>query len=200
LPSPKYYSGGAVIDDADRPEGSAREDLESLMSRYQESDSTAATLLAGRLNGRLLRFFAAQVKDRDRAQDLLQDCWLRIHRARHTYRSGEPLLPWVYAIARRVQVDDYRKVQRIRRHELQEEVKEPAAPVAPEPPASSRTLSVTELLERLPPPQREAILLLKVSGLTLEEVARATGTTVGAVKQRAHRAYTNLRRLFGEEK
>ncbi|MBV8828558.1 MAG: hypothetical protein JO108_04965, partial [Acidobacteriaceae bacterium] len=104
-----------MIEDANRPEGPARDDLESLMSRYQESDSTAATLLAERLNGRLLRFFAAQTRDRDRAQDLLQDCWLRIHRARHTYRAGEPLLPWVYAIARRVQVDDYRKVQRIRR-------------------------------------------------------------------------------------
>jgi len=189
-----------VIEDANRPEGPARDDLESLMSRYQESDSTAATLLAERLNGRLLRFFAAQTRDRDRAQDLLQDCWLRIHRARHTYRAGEPLLPWVYAIARRVQVDDYRKVQRIRRHELQEEAKEPAAPVPSEPPASAGIVSVTELLERLPPPQRETILLLKVSGLSLEEVARATGTTVGAVKQRAHRAYKNLRRLFGEER
>jgi RNA polymerase sigma-70 factor (ECF subfamily) len=189
-----------VIEDANRPEASTTEDLESLMRRYQDSDFTAATLLAESLNGRLLRFFAAQTRDRDRAQDLLQDCWLRIHRARHTYRPGEPLLPWVYAIARRVQVDDYRKAQRIRRHELQGEAKEPAAPVTPEPPASSASLRVTELLKLLPPQQRETILLLKVSGLSLEEVARATGTTVGAVKQRAHRAYMNLRRLFGEEK
>jgi RNA polymerase sigma-70 factor (ECF subfamily) len=188
-----------VIEDANRREAST-EDLESLMRRYQESDSTAATLLAGKLNGRLLGFFAAQIRDRDRARDLLQDCWLRIHKARHTFRPGEPLLPWVYAIARRVQVDHYRKVQRIARHEVQEEIKDIPAPVPAERSGGSGSRGVTELLERLPPQQRETILLLKVSGLTLEEVARATGTTVGAVKQRAHRAYVNLRRLFGEEK
>jgi RNA polymerase sigma-70 factor (ECF subfamily) len=40
--------------------------------------------------------------------------------------------------------------------------------------------------------------MLKVSGLSLEEVARATGSSVGAVKQRAHRAYEKLRQVFGE--
>ena len=47
------------------------------------------------------------------AEDMLQDAWLRIHRVRHTYRPGEPLRPWVYAIARRVRVDSYRKRHRI---------------------------------------------------------------------------------------
>jgi len=65
-------------------------------------------------------------------------------------------------------------------------------------PERKRTLALTELLRTLPAAQRETIWLLKVSGLSLEEVARATGSSVGAVKQRAHRAYEKLRKVFGE--
>ena len=63
-----------------------------------------------------------------------------------------------------------------------------AAPAAPE---AARPLS--ELLAPLPPGQREVITLMKGCGMTLEEVARATCSTVGAVKQKAHRAYERLR-------
>jgi RNA polymerase sigma-70 factor (ECF subfamily) len=50
-----------------------------------------------------------------------------------------------------------------------------------------------ELLAPLPESQREVILMLKVAGMSLEEVARATSSTVGSVKQKAHRAYERLR-------
>jgi len=53
------------------------------------------------------------------------------------------------------------------------------------------------LLKELPTAQRETILMLKGAGLTLEEVARASGSTIGAVKQRAHRAYEKLRKVLG---
>jgi RNA polymerase sigma-70 factor (ECF subfamily) len=54
-------------------------------------------------------------------------------------------------------------------------------------------------LTNLPESQREVILMLKVSGMSLEEVARATSSTVGAIKQRAHRAYATLRRILDKE-
>ena len=54
------------------------------------------------------------------------------------------------------------------------------------------------LLEELPPAQREVVLLLKVSGMSVEEVARATGSTMGAIKQKAHRAYATLRKRLME--
>lgn len=57
-----------------------------------------------------------------------------------------------------------------------------------------------ELLRTLPEAQRQTILMLKVAGMSLEEVARASGTSVGAVKQKAHRAYQALRKLLGGEK
>ncbi|MDQ2842788.1 MAG: RNA polymerase sigma factor [Acidobacteriota bacterium] len=172
---------------------SVEEGIEELMRRYQEADSEAASLLVARLSPQLFRFFLMQAGDRSRAEDLLQDLWLRIHKARHTYRFGEPLLPWLYAIARRVQVDDYRRKSRVTKHEFQSEQLPEAADASS---GGSAALEMADLLENLPEAQREMIVMLKVAGLSLEEVARATGTSTGAVKQRAHRAYKTLRQML----
>lgn len=64
-------------------------------------------------------------------------------------------------------------------------------------PAARSDEALLKLLEALPEGQKEVILMLKVSGMTLEEVARATSCTVGAVKQKAHRAYQKLRIVLG---
>jgi RNA polymerase sigma-70 factor (ECF subfamily) len=70
-------------------------------------------------------------------------------------------------------------------------------PAAREENQASR-LAFQELLATLPEGQREVLMMLKVGGLSLEEVARATSSTVGAVKQKAHRAYERLRSLLLE--
>jgi RNA polymerase sigma-70 factor, ECF subfamily len=75
-------------------------DLEQLMMRYQKADPDASAVLVELLSPQLYRFFASQMGSRADAEDMLQDAWLRIHRVRHTYRPCEPVLPWVYAIAR----------------------------------------------------------------------------------------------------
>ena len=165
--------------------------LEMLMARYQEGDFTAATALIGRLSPQLHRFFLAQFASRADADDLLQETWLRIHKVRHTYRPSEPMLPWFYAIARRVRVDHYRKAIRTtaREHRL-EEMSEVAAAIPGE---SERTDDLEALLAPLPQSQREVIEMLKVAEMSLEEVARATSSSVGSVKQKVHRAYEKLR-------
>src|ERR1043166_4107614 len=86
--------------------------LETLMIRYQQGDSSAVSSLVNRLSPQLHRFFLAQVVSRQYADDLLQETWLRIHQVRHTYRPGEPVLPWLYAIARHIRVDHYRQAVR----------------------------------------------------------------------------------------
>jgi RNA polymerase sigma-70 factor (ECF subfamily) len=124
---------------------------------------------------------------------MLQEAWLRIHRVRHTYRPGEPLLPWVYAIARCVRVDSYRKRRRIAGREIAVEVlPEPA--VAREDPTDLPPFD--QIIAELPASQRQVLTMLKVNGLTLEEVAQATSSSVGSVKQKAHRAYERLRGLI----
>ena len=164
------------------------------MEAYQRGDSAAGDELFRRVSAQLYRFMAVQSGDRRHADDLLQDLWLRVHKARNTYRPGEPVIPWLYAIARFVKVDGYRK----RRAERFED------PLVPgfEPKVTTRGRGVDlpeieHLLEGLPESQREVVLMLKVSGLSLEEVAKATASSVGSVKQKAHRAYEKLRSTLG---
>ena len=164
--------------------------LEALMTRYQEGDFVAARTLIDRLSPQLHRLFVAQFASRGDADDLLQETWLRIHKVRHTYRAGEPVLPWFYAIARHVRVDHYRKASRTTAREQRlEEISHAEA----RPGESNRTADLEELLAPLPESQREVIQMLKVAGMSLEEVARATSSSVGSVKQKAHRAYQRLR-------
>lgn len=169
------------------------------MARYQQGEPGAAAALIDRLSPQLHRFYMAQVFSRKHAQDLLQETWLRIHVARRTYRPGEPLLPWIYAIARHVRVDSYRKIRRVEsREQLMESV--PERPPQTEPPGPD----LQALLAALPESQREVIVMLKISGMSLEEVARATSSSIGSVKQKAHRAYQKLRETlvdsgFGRE-
>src|SRR5882672_886675 len=101
---------------------------EHLMALYQQADASAAAALVDLLSPQLYRFFASQMGSTNEAEDMLQEVWLRIHRVRHTYRPGEPVLPWVYSIAHRVRVDNYRKRHRICSREQ-------GTDVLPEPPA-----------------------------------------------------------------
>src|SRR6185437_41549 len=174
----------------------SQRELQSCMVRYQGADPEAARALIRSLSPALYRFLSSPASTRNEAEDLLQEAWLRIHKARHTYRPGEPVLPWIYAIARHVRVDGYRRRRRIAQREV-------GADVLPERAASERLTpqapDFEALMSYLPENQREVVTLLKVEGLSLEEVARVTASTVGAVKQKAHRAYKRLREILMQE-
>jgi RNA polymerase sigma-70 factor (ECF subfamily) len=168
--------------------------LEFLMAGYQQANEEAASALIRKVSPLLLRYFAAQLAGRAHADDLLQETWMRVHKARHTYRPGEPLLPWIFAIARHTGLDNYRKTRRLESRETQVE----ELPERPDSPhvASQEIVDVQELLAELPESQREVIVMLKISGMSIEEVARATSASVGSVKQKAHRAYEKLRQVL----
>lgn len=163
------------------------------MVRYQQGDAGAVSALVDTMSPQLHRFFTSQFVSRRFADDLLQETWLKIHQVRHTYRPGEPVLPWIYAIARNTRVDHYRRTRRVEDREQQVEMlPEVAAAAAPE----SRGVDMDALLRELPLSQREVVVMLKVSDMSIEEVARATSSSVGSVKQKAHRAYEKLRGLL----
>ena len=165
--------------------------FESLMVRYQEGDFAAATALIEACSPRLYRFFLAQAQSRIDADDLLQETWLRIHRVRHTYRAGQPALPWFYAIARHVRIDHYRRAMRGATNELELEQQTRRGETLARQPDDEYDLDT--LLAPLSQSQRELLEMLKVTGMSLEEVARATSSSVGSVKQKVHRAYKKLR-------
>lgn len=144
-----------------------------------------------------------QFMSRRHADDLLQETWLRIHEIRHTYRRGQPVRPWLYAIARNVRVDHFRKTHRTESREAQfdenAEVPHPLAAAAYNTVPPRGTPDMETLLALLPDSQREVIVMLKVAEMSLDEVARATGSSVGSVKQKAHRAYEKLRKELGTD-
>ena len=138
--------------------------------------------LVRRLSPPLLRFFSFSQVSVAEAEDLLQDCWLRIHRSRQTCRASEPVLPWIFAIARHTRLDGYRRTRRRMFREV----------LVADPPENLSIMPETRgdgaddlmnLLRQLPGSQREVIQMLKVSGMSLEDVARATSSSVG------HQAY-----------
>jgi RNA polymerase sigma-70 factor (ECF subfamily) len=191
-------SNESQVGDAAAATGQARETQcapgtpEYWMRLYQQADASAAASLVALISPALLRFFRFNSASREQAEDLLQETWLKIHRMRHSYRPGERVLPWVYAIAHHVRIDSYRRTRRIAAHEtLAETLPEPVGPNA-----AFDAVQFESLVATLPDPQREVITMLKVSGMTVEEVARATSSTVGAVKLKAHRAYERLRELL----
>lgn len=165
--------------------------LELLMLAYQQGDLAAAAELIRRVSPQLHAFFALQGTSRPEADDLLQETWLRVHQVRHTCRAGAAVLPWLYAIARHIRIDHFRSTVR-QQSGAQTFSQETALFVKPAQ-SSADTSDLEVLLQALPESQREVIVMLKVANMSLEEVARATGCSVGSVKQKAHRAYTKLR-------
>jgi RNA polymerase sigma-70 factor (ECF subfamily) len=171
-------------------------ELRTLMTQYQSADPAALDELVRRVSPPLLRYFSNSQFGRNDAEDMVQDCWLRIHRSRHTYRSSEPLMPWIYAIARHTRLDAYRKRRRLAAREvLVGSVPDTLYRAEP----AARQDDFARLVSALPDTQREVLFMLKVSGMSLEEIARATTSTVGAVKQKARRAYSTLRRALGKD-
>jgi RNA polymerase sigma-70 factor, ECF subfamily len=176
--------------------GEKTPDLEGLMLKYQQADRRSAEVLMAALVPVLSRFFMTTVDGRQACDDLVQETLLRIHRARHSYRPPDPLLPWVFAIARHVRVDQYRKS---RRRAIREEAVEPEVLAAHPAASGSKTGDLPDfetLMGYLPESQQQVVTMLKVLGMSVEEVARATSSSVGSVKQKAHRAYDRLRAVL----
>lgn len=84
----------------------AGDDLPALMAAYQAGAIEAFDALYEYLAPSLLHYLAAATRDRAHAQDLLQETFLQIHRSRRACRTGLPVRPWVFAIARHVALMD----------------------------------------------------------------------------------------------
>lgn len=162
------------------------------MRLAQRGDATAYRALVDDLTPLLTRFLRRRVRDAEDLADAYQDTFLAMHRARFTYQSSRPLEPWLFAIARNVAADYGRRGHRRRLHELLTE----AVPEATVEPSADAGSLLSAVLHGLPRSQREALQLLKLQGLSIREAASRIGTTPGAIKLRAHRAYSALRAAF----
>ena len=151
---------------------------------------------------RLFAYFRRHTNSSDRAEDLLQQTFLQIHRGRASFLPGSEVTAWAFAIGRRLSIDVSRKSRRQVPIASTEEV-EKAPPSSREPlpdevvRARQLAAQVERELARLPDAQRIAFELVKQDGLSIAEAAEVLGCTPTAVKLRAHRAYEALRASIG---
>ncbi len=168
------------------------DDFAALMLAAQAGDQDAYRALLEALQPLLRGYLKRRLRDEEAISDVCQDVLLTMHRVRHTFEPGRAFEPWFYAIARSRFIDHLRR--RRRRADLE-------VPGDDSPPLVAEHQSLgwgmfLELLETLPESQREAFAMLKLEGLSVEEAAARAGVTVSALKVRAHRAYSTLRRAL----
>lgn len=176
------------------------------MSAYCAGDRSAFERLFTRLGPRVHGFFMRSFQNRAVADDLLQTTFLKLHRARADFRQGELLRPWLFSIAARVRLDEYRR----RKHPVETMDEENlghlpdgqggaggggtgSASAADGVETAERAEQVRTALDALPESQRVIVHLHRFEELTFAQIATALGTTEGAVKLRAFRAYEKLR-------
>jgi len=186
----------------------AREAAE-VMTRYCAGEPAAFHRLYALLAPRILAYLWGLIGEKATAEDLLQQTFLKVHEARSAYVRGANPIPWIYTIAHRTCLDEIRRRKRSRVRLTKDGTlaAEPAAdltgasaesraePVDPD--AASAAMAA---LEHLPGNQREALILTKVHGRSHAEAAMIAGTTPGAIKLRAHRAYVSLRQMLASRR
>jgi RNA polymerase sigma-70 factor, ECF subfamily len=176
------------------------DELVEVMIAYQAGRLDAFERLYLALADDLRRYFVVITRDATVAQDLVQDTFMEMHRARRTYSPPRPVRPWIFGIARNVHRRHRRAVNRRARHEQHgHEHAEPHAAAA----ASSRAAAPHEIddaVARLPASRREPWLLHHVHGFSFEEIAHHLRIGVGAAKLRSSRAMRALRTMLGAER
>ena len=173
------------------------ESLTTLMVAYQGGDVEAFEKLYAAMAGPILGYLRMLTRDATRADDLLQETFFHVHRARHTYDPTRSAKAWIYAIAHNVFLMYRRASGRLGKHEGLAEGEMPDVPVPPEIEGLADRDLLRRALAQLPEDRREALLLHHVEGLSFQEIGAVQGATAGAAKLRAHRGMVLLRGILG---
>jgi RNA polymerase sigma factor (sigma-70 family) len=177
----------------------ARSD-EELMRAYCGGERAAFDELFQRYAGLLLRVARRQLETEDQARDVVQETFVRLHAARHDFRQDARLRPWVMTIAMNLVREHWRRTKR-RKTSLDDTLDARPGPVAEREPLETRQRAdlLRRALGQLPASQREVVELHWLQERPFAEVAEIVGTSEGAVRVRAHRAYKTLKELLEPE-
>lgn len=186
---------------------------ERLMLAFQAGDARAFEALVRRHRTPVFNFILRFVGQRARAEDVLQETWLKVVRSAGEYQAKARFTTWVYTIARNLCVDSARKESYRQAASLESPVKGengeegraladalPDSGASPERGAFNARLR--PLLERalatLPEEQREVFILREYSGIPFKDIAEVTGVSENTVKSRMRYALDGLRRRLAE--
>lgn len=174
------------------------------MLLYREGDAGAFDVLYGRHRGGVYRYFLRQCRDAAIAEELFQDVWMNLIRARAAYTVQAKFTTYLYRLAHNRLVDHYRQRRPtvVTAEEDDCDVLD-SIPDEREQPADvaidlkRQAERLKGLIAELPEAQRDAFLLQQEGGLTVEEIARATGVTRETAKSRLRYAFAKLKRGMG---
>ena len=180
--------------EANKDMDAAERALCALMQSYLDGRLDGFDGIYAALSGRIRGYLMSQCRDAARADDLLQETFLQMHRSRRTYEPGRPVTPWVFAIARHVYLMHRRSTGRRLRFEETLAADVRSRDVAHD---AVRTIVETDQVRRalgeVPADQRDALLLHHVEGWSFVEIAARLGIRVNAAKTRAFRGRKKMR-------
>lgn len=168
---------------------------EILMAAYQAGNEAAFGELFARYSGSVYGFLVRRVGDRALADDLYQEAFLRLHRARATYDSRRPFRAWLFGIVHNLVTDAYRSRGRALDTVADLPGERDADAPSPERVAAARETAATleAAIRSLSPDEATALVLARVEGLDYEEIGGVLGRSAAATKQLAYRALKRVR-------
>jgi RNA polymerase sigma-70 factor (ECF subfamily) len=175
---------------------------EALMLAYAAGDAAAFDVLYARHKGGVYRYLLRQCRTSAAADELYQDVWMNLIRARASYVPSAKFTTYLYRMAHNRLIDHYRAVGQVVLVSADDEAHEDAVAalpggrgVEPEARAEQRQLGarLKSAVAALPPVQRDAFLLQHEAGLSLAEIAEMTGVGAETVKSRLRYALAKLR-------
>ena len=168
------------------------------MLAYRDGNAGAFEALYGRHRARLYRFVLRSVKERGLAEELYQDVWMRVIEARRRYVPKARFTTWLYSIAHNRLVDHWRRkglsVVDVDSMEIEGNSPNPERQLQ----ARQDLRRFASALEALPPAQREAFVLHEEAGMSVAEIAQATGADEEAAKSRLRYAVAKLRKAVDD--
>jgi len=182
-----------------RPMGTTPEDS-ALMLRYKDGDVAAFETLYRRHNDSLFRYLLRLSLNRDTAEDVFQEVWGKIIKARHRYRPTAKFSTYLYKVAHNCFID---YVRRTNRHRVNTGIDPDCSPDPGDAPdvivdKHNARRRLDAALGTLPDEQRDAFLLHAEAGLTIDTIASVTGANRETVKSRLRYANRKLKAAFAE--
>lgn len=184
----------------------AEEDRKALARGLRQRDPELLDELILRYQYRLFRYLVYICGDRETAQDLFQETWVRVLDRGHQYDGKSKFETWLFSIARHLVIDLHRRKRPQSLEALTESDENPmqlasgGASALDLAAAREEQAGLLESLNRLPAILREVLLLRFQEDLKLEEIAVVLAVPMGTVKSRLYRGLEQLRELIEESK
>jgi RNA polymerase sigma-70 factor (ECF subfamily) len=172
---------------------------EAIMEAVKSGDLQLASVLFDRYHKRIFNFLARMTMNRDVAEDLTQNVFLRMIKYRNSYKEGNKFHSWIYQVARNVFSDHYQMHKNKRNDFVEvERLSDELQDVNESLLLDEQEKTLHQSLAMLNEEQRELLVLTRFQHLKYEEVALMMDTTVANIKVKVHRAIQKLREHYFE--